>query len=463
MKKKVHKEESPKVKKLKEKAREYSIREGMFASIRSSFGDYYVSPFAIAIQASNSLVALLTSAMGILGPISQIAGSKLIEKHSRKSIILKTVFLESLMWIPLILTAILFKLSMVKNILPLVVLITFGMYTIFANLHHPSWFSWMGDLVEEKHRGKYFSKRNLIIGFISILLATFAAIFLESLKAKGLEMEGFAILFTLAFIARLISRNIFKKQYEPKLVPEEKEIHSFWKFLIEAQKTNVGKFTIYRSLIAFAASISIPLVAVYLLRILNFTYTQYILVTLGGTFIALFTLEVWGKISDKYGNYKTTVLSALIIPFVPILYLLNENLLYLIFIPSLLSSIAWAGMHLASGNFLYDTIPASKRATTISYFNMLRGIGIALGAGLGAFLIKILENYSSPIIPIFIMSAVTRAAVSIWWLPKIKEVRDTKKFSANKALKHLLFKEAKPILLEEAHEIASIKNYLTTE
>ena len=52
-----------------------------------------------------------------------------------------------------------------------------------------------------------------------------------------------------------------------------------------------------------------------------------------------------------------------------------------------------------------------------------------------------------------------RAIVAIWWLPKIKEVRETKKFSVHKSFKHLIFKEAKPTFIEEAHEIMSIKEY----
>jgi len=39
---------------------------------------------------------MLSSITGLLGPLSQLFGSRLIEKFSRKKIILKTVFLESL-------------------------------------------------------------------------------------------------------------------------------------------------------------------------------------------------------------------------------------------------------------------------------------------------------------------------------------------------------------------------------
>jgi MFS family permease len=133
----------------------------------------------------------------------------------------------------------------------------------------------------------------------------------------------------------------------------------------------------------------------------------------------------------------------------------------LLLIPSVISGAAWAGIHLATGNFVYDNTSHEKRSHIVSYYNMMWGIGVALGAGLGALLIKFLNtSFIEPIIAIFIISAITRTLVAIWWLPKIKEVRKTRKFKTQKVLKHIIFKEAAPTIAEEIHEIASIKKYL---
>ena len=91
---------------------------------------------------------------------------------------------------------------------------------------------------------------------------------------------------------------------------------------------------------------------------------------------------------------------------------------------------------------------------------MLNGIGTFLGAGLGAFLIEYLTTSIEPIIVIFILSAVTRAIFVIWWVPKIKEIRKTEKFDGKRALKNLIFRDAKATITEEAHEILSIHKYL---
>lgn len=448
------------IKKLKHQARRLSIKEGIFSSGKSSFGDRFISPFAIAINASNSLVAMLSSIAGLLGPLSQLFSSRLIEKHSRKKIVAKAVFFEALMWLPLIVIAILFYKGILVNILPLLLLLAFSIYIIIANISFPSWFSWTGDIVDEKYRGRWFSKRNLIMGFVAVVLAILASFFLDYFKENNLIMLGFIILFSLALISRLICWKIFKKQYEPKIKIEKGYYFSFWDFLKRAPKNNFGKFTIFRGLLGFAGSICSPLLVVYLLRHLKFSYSIYMVIILTGTLLSLIVLELWGRIADKYGNYTVLGLTTILIPTIPILWILCPSPIYLVLIPSVISGTSWAGFNLAARNFIYDNVHQQKRGLAISYHDMLHGIGVFLGAALGALLIKVLTiQIIEPLILIFIISAVARMIIVFWWLPKMKEVRKTKKFSS-KALKHLILREVKPTVIEEAHEIVSIKDYL---
>ena len=56
--------DSLKTQKLKKKSRKLSVIEGSFATIRQSLGDTYVAPFAIALNAGNATVAMLSSITG---------------------------------------------------------------------------------------------------------------------------------------------------------------------------------------------------------------------------------------------------------------------------------------------------------------------------------------------------------------------------------------------------------------
>ncbi|MDP3986650.1 MAG: MFS transporter [Nanoarchaeota archaeon] len=448
---------SKKIESLRHRARRLSIKEGIFASAKGSFGDYYVSPFAIAINSSSSIIAMFSAISGLVGPITQLFSSKLIGRYSRKSIILRSVLLESLIWLPMILIAFLFYKGILASTLPLFLLLTYSLYIILANIGGPAWFSWMGDIVDEDKRGMWFSKRNLITGFTSITLALAASFFLDYFKNRNWTLFGFMTLFTLAFLARITTRSIIKKQYEPKIRIKKGDYFSFYSFIIKAPQTNFGRFSIFRALFSFTGSISAPLLAVYLLRNLGFDYKTYMVIILAGSALSLLVIEIWGKIADRFGNYIVLKMTAIPIAILPILWIISPSPIYLIAVPSIISGVAWAGFGLSSGNFIYDNVSPQKRGLAVSYYNMLNGLGIFLGAGLGAILIKVINTSTiQPIFVIFIIGAISRILVVLFGIIKIKEIRAVESFKGRKALDHMILHEVKPTLLEEFHQIKSI-------
>ena len=443
---------------LKHHSRRLSIREGLFASAKTSLSDHYIPPFAIAINSSNSVVSLIRGITGLLGPLSQLFGSKLVGKTSRKNILMKSFIAETILLLPLVIIAILYQKNILTSTLPLILLLSFALYTISAGIPYPAWFSWIGDLVDDKFRGRWFSKRTLLISFVSIVVAISASVFLDYFKKQNITMLGFGIIFLLAALARFATIGDIKKSYEPKLKIKKENFFSFGDFLLKAPKNNFGKFAIFRTVLAFAGSISAPLLAVYLLRNLQFSYIHYMIITFASTIYSLIVLEIWGKISDKYGNYRIFVITTILIPIIPILWVIHPSLLYLLIIPPLISGMSWAGFNLAASNFIYDNVSKEKRGLAVSYYNLLVGIGVFLGAGLGALLIKILESTTAhAIIIIFFVGAFARMVAVAWFLPKIKEVKKVKKSGS---FRKIFMRELRPTIHEEFHEITSIGKYL---
>ena len=321
----------------------------------------------------------------------------------------------------------------------------------------------MSDRVDEKFRGRWFAKRTLIVGIISIAITIIASIFLDYLINKGWTMFGFIALFSLAALSRLESWRSLKKQYEPKLKLKKGSYFSFWDFLIDAPKNNFGRFSIYVGFLFFTIYMSLPLLVVYLLRNLGFSYTIYVVVVFAGTTIAGLTLAWWGRFADKFGNYKILAITSIMIPTIPILWILHPSPIYLILVPSIISGISWMGFNLSTINLIYDNVSAPKRGLAVSYFRMLHGIGIFFGDGLGAILNKVITTTVIETIKIiFITSGILGMMVVFFGILKVKEVRKTEKLGG-RDLKNLIFKEGKSSLSEEVHEIMSIKDYLETK
>ena len=443
-----------KIRRLQRKTRHLSIKEGISAMIRNSLGESYIAPFAIAINSSNSVIAMLTSITGLLGPLSQWQSSRLLEKHSRKKIVTTSFIFGSIAWASLILLAFLFYKGILVSTLPLLLLIFFAIYITIVNIASPAWFSWMGDVVDEKYRGRWFSKRNYILGIITLIFTILAALFLDFFKKNNWVMFGFMILFSLALISRLICCYYFVKSYEPKLKIRKKSYFSFFRFIKKAPSNNFGKFTIFRSLLSFAAYIATPFFAVYMLRNLGFSYVTFMAVVLSHTLFGLFIMKWWGKFADKYGNYQVLKITAILLPIYPILWLISGSPIFLIFFPSLIKGIALAGFNLSASNFVYDSVKPEKRGLAISYYNLLNGIGIFLGAGLGAILVKVLTiSFMDKILFIFLISGFARMIVSLTMIPFIREIRKTKKLNSQKALQSLVPRRIRFPTLGGAYEL----------
>ncbi|MDP2925644.1 MAG: MFS transporter [Nanoarchaeota archaeon] len=430
-----------KIERLKEKSREYSVKDGMFSTVKTSIVDNYMTPFAIAINSPNYFIGLLSSIPGILGPFTQLHSSKLIGKIKRKKIVLTSVFFEILSWIPLSIIAILYYYNYMANILPLMLLIFFSYYVITSNAGTSAWFSWIGDLVDEKYRGRWFSKRHAIFSFVSLSTSLLSALLLDFLKKHDLTMLGFIILFVIAFFSRIISRYYLSKKYEPKIKIRKEEYFNFFDFIKKAPYNNFGRFAIFRALLNMTVAIAGPYFTVYMLETLNFSYLQLILVHMSAVFYTIIIVRYWGKFSDKYGNYEVLKITTVIIAIIPLTWLINDNIWFLILVPQLISGIGWGGFNLAASNYVFDCVTPQKRGLVFSYYELLNGIGVFIGAGIGSLMVAYLDiSFMHVFLFLFLVSSIGRIIVSITMLKKIKEVKNKKKFKTSSFIKSIIVK-----------------------
>lgn len=412
----------------KEKTMKLSVKEGSFTSVMTGFGNSYVTPYALALNANNAQVGFLSSFAGLISPISQILGSKLMEKFSRKKIITISVAVQALMWLPILLLSLLFFKNIFTAYLPVILIVFYTLFAVFGSLATPAWFSLLGDIVPGKIRGKYFGKRNRIAETFVLLSTITAAFILDFFKTKGLVLIGFSVLFFFACLFRLFSAYLFKKHYEPKLKLKKGYYFSFLAFIKKAPSNNFGKFVIYVSLVNLATNIAAPFFAVYMLKDLNFSYITFMLVNISSSIFSLLFMPIWGKLSDKCGNRELLRLGSVLIPFLPIFWLFSKSPYYLAFVPQMIGGIGWAAFNLASSNFIYDSVSVSRRGLCISYFNIMNGIAVFIGASLGGlFAYYLTITFMNKLLFIFLISGLIRFFIVLIMLPLIKEIREVRK------------------------------------
>ncbi|MEM2796299.1 MAG: MFS transporter [Candidatus Hadarchaeales archaeon] len=415
----------------RKKSLEYSIKDGVAWSVNEALGAYYVSPFAIALGASEAQIGLLTSVPNLAANLSQLATPRLMEGRSRKKLVTELVFMQAMVWLPMsILAMLVFLTGVSSTFLPLTVMLFYAAYLTLGALNGPAWASWIGDLVSEEEMGSFFGRRNRIIGFANLIAFMIAGIFLDLSRRLGVIFPGFSLLFLGAMLARLISRYFLLKHYEPKFEEKEEYHFGFFEFLRKIWRrgkrpNRFGRFSLYTTLMAFATNIAAPFFAVYMLRDLKFSYITYVAIVLSSSSVRFLSMVWWGKFSDRYGRLRTLRIGGLLIPWVPILWLLTTNPIHLSII-EMFGGFAWAAFDLASFTFVYDVVSREKRGICFSYFNALNGMGIFAGATLGGLFATKLSLGLKPILSVFLLSGILRLVISLLLLPHLSEVKKVK-------------------------------------
>lgn len=414
------------VEKEKQNAGKISIVEGSVSSASSGLGDSFIIPFANYIGSNALHIGLISAFSGLLSPVAQFFGNKMMEKYPRKKIVTKFVLLQSLLWLPLIIISILYWKNIITGYLPLLLIIIYTLIAIAGGLTYPAWFAWMGDLIDERERGKYFGKRNTYAGIVGIAAAITGSIIVKKFEILGIAFIGFGLMFFLAFAFRLTSFSLLKKQYSPAFKLEKKDEFSLLAFL--KRYDNFGKFAVYRSVLNFAIMIASPFFGFYLLTELGYdkNLPLFMIITMSSSLFSLIFTPLAGKLSDKYGNLKLLYIEWIFFVLSPIVWLFSKNIIWLILVPGIVAGIANAASAIASTNFTYDSASREKRGTCVAYTNILTGVGIFIGSLIGGTLLKYLKINSfgiSAFFIVFILAAIARLIVGIIFLPQLKEVK----------------------------------------
>jgi len=474
MKRGVVRVDHPIVQKKIDQSLDLSIRDGAVSSVSSNFSLSYFAPFALALNATAVQMGILYAVISLLPSLAQLKAAALIERFSRKKIVLSGVIGKLVLVLPILLVGFLHWIGVPHMVWAFIVLV--GLHYVCTSIVHPAWFSWMGSLVPEQRRGKYFSKRNRVVGFFGIVAMVAGALILDGIKniggsygdVVGFTLFGFGVLFVLSGVFRIWSWRLLDKTYEPRIKIRKKDRFSLWDFLKNCRATPFGRFSLFAGVFTFVVGISTPFWAVYMLRDLGLSYMWYMAIVVSPVFFQLVFLPLLGNFSDRFGNVKlmqTCSVLAGLTPFLWIASVLIESDLgvkiYLLIVPAVVGGFGWAGYNLALNNYVYDAVSNRKRGFGISYMNLLIGVGGFFGAGVGALIAWMDVSFMNPILFIFAISGVGRIVVALYGSRLLHEVRNVKKFSSQFWMKE--FTPAQGVLREVynlEHLVEKVEHYV---
>jgi predicted MFS family arabinose efflux permease len=251
-------------------------------------------------------------------------------------------------------------------------------------------------------------------------------------KTSSRPWLGFGLLFAIAALARLLSTAYLARIDEAAAPARCEEQFRLVAFLRREWGSNFQRFLLFSGLMHVSVLIAGPYFVMYLLRDLQFSYLEYGMWLAAGVLGQFMSLKRWGACGDRFGNKRILMINGFLVPFLPMCYLLSENLYYLLAV-NFGGGIIWAGLSLSLQNYVFDTVRAEDRAKGIALWNTVNAVGWFAGAMLGGWLATVAPSdirlpglrleLASNLPVVFFISGMLRLIVSLSLLGRFGESR----------------------------------------
>ena len=299
----------------------YSVRDGVAWSLMFGAGESYLQAFAVFLKASTAQITLLSALPSLLGSVAQLA-SAWVAGYAvrRKTLIVAGVLLQSLAWLPIIALAFIPAETSVAVLIAAVVL-----YYVGGQFAAPPWSSLISDLVPERRRGRFFGRRTQLMSIMTFASLSAAGIALEFFEQRALAHWGFAGIFVIAVAARLYSLTQLVGMHEPVARLAPFTLPPLRGLLDRMLGSDFARFALFVGFMNLAVAIASPFFTLYMLRDLKFSYLEFTAASAFYVLMQFAALNLWGRLSDIFGNLRVVQITCVVFPTLPLLWVLFPN------------------------------------------------------------------------------------------------------------------------------------------
>ncbi|CAN5524330.1 hypothetical protein BH09PLA1_BH09PLA1_34240 [soil metagenome] len=413
-----------------------------------------LTQFARSLGASNFQFGLL-AALPFIASLLSLPASVLIDRTGkRKRIFLWGLYAQRVLWIPIALAPVWMIYRAGTSAAPAALVLSLWLIFLMhamAAVGSPAWVSWMADLVPERVRGKYFSRRRQWGILSAIPAAWIAGWLLDRPQVTGATNAGFitivccAIIFVCAAIFGIVDIAMFHFVDEIPVSPHPKA-SLFKSFAAPLRNRSFLWFGGFVATLTFAVSFMGQFLTLFLIEKLHISNRSTQMMLLIAPMIAqLITLPAWGAAVDRFGKRPVLAISALAL--VPVAFgwcLMNGSTvngygtlaIWMGYALAAAGAALWAGVEVANFNLVLEFsgsdehgAPGSSYVAVNSVIVNLAGCAGGLDSGLVA---QSLKNWAwetgfaslgtfSFYEVLFVLSGALRLLSVVIFLPRIHE------------------------------------------
>lgn len=366
-----------------------SVVEGAFATGHLSLtGGMFLTGLALHLGANSFQLGLLAAIPAVVSLLGLFAGGAVRRAGGRRRLTVWTSGVGRSVFI-LLVPFLLLRLRVGMGLFFAVV----TAYSLMMALTSPTWSSWMGDLVPESQRGRFFGRRNAILGAVALVLTFGGSRAMDWFKAANPEL-GYGLAYLLAVAFGLVSALLLARQPEPQISPRPAVPLRERLFGPLGSEPQFTRLVVFLGAWFLTGALASPFYLAHLMTNLEFSFTAVgIYAVLGGLTGIVFQL-FWGWYIDRFGPKPATVLSFAFVGVMPLLWLFATPAFRLpIWIDGAFNGLFWTGANLGLLNMLFalGDNPARKESY-FAIFGVVVGLGMFFAALAGGALAHALEG-----------------------------------------------------------------------
>ena len=386
--------------------------DGLFASASDNIILNFVSLYILALGASEVQIGLMSSLSSFVGAGMLLLGAILAEKLGRHKEI--TTFsgggFARLSVLMLIFVPMIFK-----GPAMIWVAIAFSVARdSFGNLSYPAWVSVLNEVVPIEGRGRYFGSRNFVMSIAGMATTLLAG----KLITMFVHETGYQIALGVAVVLGAFSTvNFFKIKTTPKY-KQSFHLSGFSLRKISSLFKGQPQFValmITAAVWNFAINVSGPFFNPFMVKNLHFTASEVGFLAVVTSLSSLLVFNRLGTLSDRLGPRKVQLISMRLIPLLPILWLLAQEVWHVALI-NIFGGVIWAAYNLTSFNLMLNSIPKNQVPRYSALYQIMVTLSLAFGALLGSSLIEHLGFHT-----LLIISAIIRVIAVVLFAVLVHE------------------------------------------
>ena len=389
---------------------------GVLFELMNVFYNPYAMKFLERIGGNEFHFSLINSAKGIIMIFTALPAAFIINKIVDKQritaniVLTMAIIIMSMSFIPLLPTNI--------QVIAFIVIMTLLMVPI--SIYNISYQNITGELFPLR-RARVLSERSIYtILFTTIVTIASGLIFRTFAQDNSEFILIYRIFYGLAFICGLFAFFIFRKlNYSPQETNENIKFKGSFKKVFKNKRYT--KFVLSSTIFHFGWQMGWPLFSIYTIKTLGADEFWLSLITVGSAIIMLFSLRMWPRLIEKYGNEKIAYICTFGMAITPLLYVISKSLIILVIFSSL-SGLFTSGTITVLFSDMLEVVPEKNRVIYVGYYNVLTNITLAISPLVGHYFYD-----KNGIIYALIITAIFRAFGGLAFMIRERSERKYKK------------------------------------